>query len=351
MKDIKTLCRPVWKQTEIIAEGVTFVRDEKGRAFAPLLYLPEKVHAVTDARETVVYEEGVDYTVCEKGITLTENSRIYCFTHDELYPEPGPEGHFFPGEKGNVLFHEGHFFHDRQAAVSYTTAEKWTGHRPADCRGALARSLKLLEEGKPLSLCIFGDSISVGANASGFTEAEPGQPPYAGLFAAALEQIYGSSVTLTNNSVGGKDSRWGAETAVENAACCKPDLCVIAFGGNDGPTPPEVFAENIRSIIAQVRAASPECDLILIATSTPNPELCTDAAKFWGNQCIFAPELYAIAAETESCAVCNVTAMQASAMLRKRFIDMTGNNVNHPNDFFHRMHAQYLLDMYRAYGE
>lgn len=351
MKDIKTLCKPIWNESTVIGEALTFVRDENGNAYAPLLYIPEKVVSVTDARETVVYEEGVDYVVCEKGIALTENSRIFSFTKDELYPEPGPAGHYFPGEKGNVLFYEEHFFHDRQAAVTYTTAERWTGHRPADCRAKLARSLEMLKAKKPISLCVFGDSISVGANASGFTGAEPCQPAYAGLFAQALKEIYGSEITLTNNSVGGKDSRWGAETVAENAAYCNPDICVIAFGGNDGPTPPEVFADNIRKIIAEVRRTNPVCDLILVATSTPNPELCTDAAKFWGNQCIFAPELYAIAEETEGCAVCNITAMQASVMLRKRFIDMTGNNVNHPNDFFHRLHAQYLLDMYRAYED
>lgn len=30
---------------------------------------------------------------------------------------------------------------------------------------------------------------------------------------------------------------------------------------------------------------------------------------------------------------------------RKRFIDITGNNVNHPNDFMVRCHGQLLAEM------
>ena len=37
--------------------------------------------------------------------------------------------------------------------------------------------------------------------------------------------------------------------------------------------------------------------------------------------------------------------MQAALHSRKRFIDTTGNHVNHPNDFFHRLYAQYLCGM------
>ena len=42
--------------------------------------------------------------------------------------------------------------------------------------------------------------------------------------------------------------------------------------------------------------------------------------------------------------------MHKSLLEKKRFIDMTGNNVNHPNDFLIRCHAQYisamLIEMY-----
>ena len=43
MKDIKTLCKPIWNESTVIGEALTFVRDENGNAYAPLLYIPEKV--------------------------------------------------------------------------------------------------------------------------------------------------------------------------------------------------------------------------------------------------------------------------------------------------------------------
>ena len=38
--------------------------------------------------------------------------------------------------------------------------------------------------------------------------------------------------------------------------------------------------------------------------------------------------------------------MQKYLLKRKRFIDLTGNNVNHPNDFMIRCHAQLLTELF-----
>ncbi|MFQ9799060.1 MAG: hypothetical protein ACLR23_09125 [Clostridia bacterium] len=42
----------------------------------------------------------------------------------------------------------------------------------------------------------------------------------------------------------------------------------------------------------------------------------------------------------EGVIVANVRDVQRELLKKKRFIDMTGNNINHPNDFFHRVYAQ-----------
>ena len=43
----------------------------------------------------------------------------------------------------------------------------------------------------------------------------------------------------------------------------------------------------------------------------------------------------------------DMTNMQKELLKHKRYIDITGNNINHPNDFFHRMHAQYYIEMFK----
>ena len=47
--------------------------------------------------------------------------------------------------------------------------------------------------------------------------------------------------------------------------------------------------------------------------------------------------------EKEGVAVANVTEVHRHLMTIKRYWDMTGNNVNHPNDFLARLYAQTLL--------
>lgn len=49
--------------------------------------------------------------------------------------------------------------------------------------------------------------------------------------------------------------------------------------------------------------------------------------------------------DTAGVAVADIGSVHRYMMERKRFIDMTSNNVNHPNDFFYRVHAQFLAGM------
>ncbi|MEI7733536.1 MAG: hypothetical protein WCO56_28460 [Verrucomicrobiota bacterium] len=40
-----------------------------------------------------------------------------------------------------------------------------------------------------------------------------------------------------------------------------------------------------------------------------------------------------------------MTTLWSQMMERKRYHDLTGNGVNHPNDFGHRLYAQVLLGL------
>ncbi len=346
--EILKRCEPVWDATDIYAESLMFVRDENGVAQAPLLYAPERVIRLTDAREECVFSEGADFEATERGIRLTPGSRIFCFEKEDLEPVDPVPGRFFPAADRNIFFSEGHFFHDRQVSVTYKAkSNDWTGHRPRPSFDRLPKTEKLLKEDKKLRLLVFGDSLSVGANASGFVDscAPPYQPPYVDLLAAALGDRYGADITLHNPSKGGAGSAWAVETVNDLAAPFKPDLAVIAFGGNDSPTPPEVYGENIKKTAEAIRAVNPDCEFILAATLLPNKLLCTERALFYGNQPLFVPVLYRLADLLGGAAVASISELHEYILTKKRFIDMTGNNVNHPNDFMHRLHAQYYLGM------
>ncbi len=320
------------------AESLCFVDGE-----SLLMYEPEEIISLYDSHLKTEYKLGIDFIIEGRKITLTEDSPMFSFTSEELYPKKPIPGHTFPMGDRNILFYEEHFFHDRQYAITYKIKENsWQGHRPESARGRIPNTMRKLDRGEPVSITLFGDSISVGANASGFVGAEPYLPPYAQLLVDHLEEHYGSKIDFHNPSIGGKDSQWGVDTVEENVNFRKNDLVIVALGGNDSFTPKEKLVENIQTIIDTIRDKYPATEFIVVATSYANELL---KGTFCGNQPTFSDEMDKLIAP--GVAKADMTKMQEELLRHKRYIDITGNNVNHPNDFFHRMHAQYYIEMFR----
>jgi len=98
----------------------------------------------------------------------------------------------------------------------------------------------------------------------------------------------------------------------------------------------EIFAENIRGIIERVRETSPKTEFILCATTVPNERV----KGFYHYQDEHLEALMKL--KQEGIVIADFYTMQKCLMNKKRFIDMTGNNLNHPNDFLIRCHAQLL---------
>jgi lysophospholipase L1-like esterase len=195
---------------------------------------------------------------------------------------------------------------------------------------------------KSLNLVLYGDSISAGSNASGKTIAAPFLPIWGELLAENLRRNYKANVNIFNPSVGGMNSDWGIGNADELINPHKPDLVIIAFGMNDGVHGDE-FAAKIQKMMDIVKDKNPSVEFILVATSLPNSLLSLDICKFYRFQYEYKEALQKICGE--GAALANIRDMQNELLKHKRFIDMTGNNVNHPNDFFVRCHAQYLSGM------
>ena len=92
------------------------------------------------------------------------------------------------------------------------------------------------------------------------------------------------------------------------------------------------------------------CDYILLSTTLPNPEIVLGNASY---QAEYADVLYDLecagqAGVSGGVVVGDMTAVHQYLLQSKRFIDMTANNVNHPNDFMMRIYAQTLL--YSLFG-
>ncbi len=245
-----------------------------------------------------------------------------------------------PALEGSVLFCEGHFFHDTQLAVTYRCKKaSWQGDVPKYKGDKLHRTISKLKNKEELNVVLFGDSISAGANASGMMMANPFQPRFGDLFIEKLKRHYGANINFANPTVGGKDSVWAMEVLDEKVLTHNPDLVIIGFGMN-GNHKPEVFKSHLENMITRIKAANSETEIIIILTSTPNPILTDPTAPFYAYQHLYGDVCYSF--EGDGIAVCDVQAVQKEMHKHKRFIDTTGNNVNHPNDFFIRVHAQIL---------
>ena len=337
---------PVWSSREIEGDSLFFIRAEnEPAAKASLLFIPERAPVLQSASREITYEPGRDFTwtAGSRAIVLTKDSRIPFKTTAELHPAPGSPNSYdgFRDGKSHMLYAQGHFFHDLQTVASYTAAESWTGPKPAPApAGQLDHLRARLAAHEPVKLVVLGDSISTGLNASLTGDTAPRQPGYPDLVAQGLEKRFGSRVELKNLSVIGMGANWGLKQMAAVLAEA-PDLFICAFGMNDasGKIAPDQFAATLRQIVEQLHAARPECDAILVSPMHANPE--------WNRS---SPDLYpAYAAEMKKlaapgCAIADVGTVWSALLERKGVLDLSGNGLNHPNDFGHRIYADVVLE-------
>lgn len=338
MYSFEQLMCPVWDSDVIYDEFLTMVRSN-GVAQAPLLHKPLQILSVTSADKTAVYEEGKDWVLCGDMLQLTENSRAFAFREAELvFSEPKPGESFATKDGHYSLFHEGHFFHDRQLSVTYKAAKIGDFSVPY-CGDQMGRMMEKLKNREILKIVLFGDSISEGANSSGMSLTTPFLPTWGRLFSENLRRHYGTKVQFINTSVGGMDSCWAVENAAQAVAAHEPDVAIIAFGMND-KLQVDDFIKNMEQIMQTVLEKNPLAEFVLCVTTAPNPIL----KNFNRYQNDYRQPLLKL--QKPGTVIADFNGLQKYLLERKRFIDLTGNNVNHPNDFMIRCHAQVLSDMF-----
>ncbi len=343
------LLTPFWKSPVMTGESLFFVQPVASeRPCASLLFFPKKDVRLQSATGTITYKEGQDFIVepAKRRICLPAGSKVPFKTDLDLHPVGKSRfaierDKFHPKRK--LLFGEGTFFHELQSAATYEHDEKeWAG--PVPPAGKLPRTLAKLAAKQPLKIVVLGDSISAGYNASDFVSDPPHQPPYPGLIGAELERRYGARVTVKNLSVSGMMADWGAAT-IPQAVIEKPDLTIIAFGVNDSANriQPAIFLANTLKQLDGLRAKLPDSEVLLVSPMLANPE--------WSGS---APGLVLryrdglVKLKRPGVEVADVTGVWAELVKRKSFLDLTGNGVNHPNDFGHRVYAQVILSTISA---
>ena len=317
------LLDPFWLSTTMHHESVMFIGRDDSPMDATLLFHPGEILSVNSAAADIAFKEGDDYRIDWQAgrIMRTPGSRMPCV----------------PAER--MAAADGELTHERTIVVTYThPGDRWGGFVPASARAQLGRATRRLEEREPLTICLTGDSISEGYDASGFHRLPPYQPPFGTLVAAGLQQQAGASVQFHNFGTAG----WTAADALwdtERITAVNPDLVIVAFGMNDASyADADEYVANVSGILSRIRAEIAHAEFILVSSMLPTPE-CD-----WLVHARFPEYRDALATLAgDGVALADVTTVWAALVARKHPHDLSGNGWNHPNDFGHRIYAQTIL--------
>jgi len=337
------LLRPFWEGDTIEGESMLFIKDAtSGTAKASVLFPIDAVLSVHNSAGNMTYEAGRDYLwkPGTREIILPARSRIASFMPADLRRPDDSQKYKLTHRDGNgeIFFGAKLEYHNMQTCITYKhDVEDWSKIIPKFDEQALPRTIGRLRKGQPVSIVLIGDSISSGCNASGWAGGAPYQPSFPGLLEQHLEARYESKVQMTNPSVSGKDTRWVLST-IDLVVKPKPDLVIVAFGMNDaaGRSAKE-YQANTKAVMTKIRQQLPNTEFILVATMLGNRD--------WPRlkQELFPQYRDALKELCEpGIALADMTSIWAEFLKRKQDWDLTGNGVNHPNDFGHRVYAQVL---------
>ena len=355
---------PFWKTNVMYYEAATFIVREDGSITAKLYFQPTAILSVKSNDLKTTFTEGVDYTWDKESniLTLPAGSSIPYFTQNDIHGKDA-DGNYIPdfgsstpwdeqgrSRFGNALYCVGEFLYAKQIAVTYEYEfGSWDGpvtEMQTDRLPKTAAKIEALRQAgdtdAALNVVFFGDSIFTGCDSSKMYNREPFQCSFPDYFKQVIEEKYGIRVKRYNPSVGGMDSAWGVQN-VKEVTDKSPDLVFIGFGMNDGGKSGRTVANNIKRIMSKVKEQFPDCEFVVVAPMVPNAE-----AGFLSTQGEFPKAFGQLAGE--GVAFVDMFSFHSKLLERKDFIAMSGNNINHPNDWLIRVYTMNLMAAFLPYA-
>lgn len=324
-------------------ESVLFIKEATGdEARASVIFPIDRVLSIKNSLGDITYEERKDYkwTKNSRELVLPTGSRIVSSTKTDLLRPASSQQYHLPHRDGtgDIYFGGRLEYQAIQVCITYAhKRERWPGIVPTCDEVGLGKTIAKLREKKPLRIVVLGDSISVGCNASGWADGPPFQPAYPELVRQNLEKRYGGEVSLTNLSVSGMSTDW-ALTMIDKVVGPHPDLVIVAFGMNDASGRPAAeYQAKTKSVVDQVHAKLPEAEFILVATMIGNRDWISLKQELFPRYSDALKKL-----RGPGVAGADVTSIWEEFLKHKQHYDLTGNGVNHPNDFGHRVYAQVI---------
>lgn len=357
--DVQKYTSPVWEGDIVYNEAVYPIKEQDGRTTYTLMYTPDAVQSVYDATFSRLYQEGVDYTVEGNRLTILPSSSIAVFDYDYIHPQSNPNNYGWDKYYNRTAAGDGKWEYWGQSSeffggylnVTYTHSDTWDGYVPENKAASLPITSRKIESNENMNVVFFGDSITGGANSSSYRNLYPYAQYWNEQIISKLEETYGcTNISDYYSSVGGSSASGMVSEVQDSVVRYAPDLVFIAFGMNDCMNESQdsdgslervrsAYKDAIVEMIEQVRQQYPDCEFVLVPSFYGNPfchyrsyyDACRDALM----------ELE----DTYTGVVCaDVTSMQASMLEYKDYLDFSGDNMCHPNDFMSRLYAQVCLE-------
>ncbi len=343
------LYRPFFLGNVIYNETVLLTGDGTN-ASGKLQFTPIKVLSVRDYTWKNEYKENKDYKVSGNVITLGDDSAIPYLSEENLKGNDLPEPYYMTDDiskvnengvmrMGATIYHEGKMIYGRQVSVSYVYDPKDINFDIPVFDAPL--TVGKLERGEPVTIACTGDSIMEGCSTSGHFHHEPYMDDFMQLVKSGLESKYDSEITLSNQAVGGKTSTWGADAAqINKLISVNPDILFVHFGVNDAGAnaSKNLYADNIESIVVKVHSYLPDCEIVLIKCFTPH-QPTYDGELLEG----YWKKIDGIVGGNKNTVSLDLYHMSMKMLETKKYMDVTGNGINHLNDFTARLYAMYIL--------
>lgn len=377
----------IFTGTKVMNETVMFLDYGDSKA---LLFKPDKIISVRSYSGEITYTEDVDYKLENGRITILEGSSIPCITRAVFYNDELNQDTLrtmYNGKATNTYYGEETTVTSWQVNITYTHSDEWKGFEQESKIDVYKSFLDKLANGEDVTVVFYGDSITRGSNSSFYVNTKPKLPGYALLFTYSLADLFDYKVehvyTFMNKTFGSDSGKahelitdyvagdrgtirfinasvggWTSSDAVDNVASYVTDftseygcdLFLYAFGMNDPGTAKKVFQSNITKVVDTVLEKHPKAAIMLVSTMLPNPNAL---GNWYGNQQYLEEPMIKCAKiytqKNVPCAVACVNSICKDLLDLKSYHDFSSNNINHPNDFFHRVYAQTLLQTLIGY--
>jgi acyl-CoA thioesterase I len=338
------LLEPIWRGSIVHGESAVLFQETEGGPYLVRLAFPihKLISVRTSNREIDIPLDQIEIEAAGKQLSISQSLKLNGLLRDSIYlPANSPLGyrHRLDHPDQWMLYGPGRWFHDRQIEVTYERKKyEWTNAAPAFAAKLLPKTIAKLKGGKSVTIGVSGDSITTGLDSSGSAKVAPNQPGYVELVAHELRLRTTAKITVENRAVAG----WSVSAGLNDLGKLlegKPDLILIAYGMNDvGRRDPDWYGKTIDQMLAQIAASLPEAEVILVSTMVGNAEWVHTPRE------MFAPYRNQLAQRVrEGVALADVTSLWLELLKNKHDLDLTGNGLNHPNDFGHRIYAQAVL--------